>query len=87
MPNAGCWARRLIAPAIVLPLLTACGAVGSDAPAIVCPPVVNYDTATQARAADDLDTLPADSPLVTMMTDYAVMRAQARACWGMGVGR
>ena len=80
MSNPACWTRRLIVPAIVLPLLSACATAGSEAPAVVCPPVVPYDQVTLDRAAADLDALPAGSPLITMMADYAVMRDQARAC-------
>ncbi len=60
--------------------LTACATAGSEAPAVVCPPVVPYDQVTRDRAAGELETLPADAALVAMMADYAVMRAQARAC-------
>ncbi len=48
----------------------------------MCPPVVPYDRAFLARAAAELDMLPAGSPLETMLADYAVMRDQARACSG-----
>jgi len=47
---------------------------------VVCPPVVPYDQAILDRAADELETLPADAAVARMLSDYAVMRAQARAC-------
>ena len=48
--------------------------------ATVCPPVVEYGREFQARAADELDLLPEGSAIAEMMSDYAVMRDQARAC-------
>ncbi|MGM0583731.1 MAG: hypothetical protein ACQEUZ_03665 [Pseudomonadota bacterium] len=46
----------------------------------MCPPVVEYDRAFLARAADEVETLPEGSAVVRMLSDYAVMREQARAC-------
>jgi hypothetical protein len=46
----------------------------------VCPPVVEYDRAFLARAADELEALPEGSAIEQMLSDYAVMREQARAC-------
>jgi hypothetical protein len=53
---------------------------GSDPVGATCPPVVIYDQALRDRAAAELETLPEGAALVGMMADYAVMRAQARAC-------
>jgi hypothetical protein len=62
---------------LTLPLwLANCATASSD----TCPPVATYDRATEQRAAQDLATLPSDSPIVRMMQDYSVMRAQARLC-------
>jgi hypothetical protein len=47
----------------------------------VCPPVVEYSRELQARAIDELDLLPESSAIAEMLSDYAVMRGQARACW------
>jgi hypothetical protein len=47
---------------------------------LVCPPVVEYSRDVQARAAEDLNLLPEGSALVEMLSDYAVMREQARGC-------
>lgn len=60
--------------------LTACATGSSDPAGAVCPPVVAYDKAVRDRAAAELEALPKDATLVGMMADYAVMRAQARAC-------
>ena len=45
-----------------------------------CPPVVEYTAADQARAADEVETLPEGAVVVRMLSDYAVLRDQARAC-------
>lgn len=78
--NAVCWKHP--APALVIATisLTACATGGSDRGGAVCPPVVVYDQALRNRAAAELEALPEDAALVGMMADYAVMRAQARAC-------
>lgn len=52
---------------------------GSDAQA-PCPPLVDYTAADQARAADEVTALPEASVIIRMMSDYAVLRDQARAC-------
>jgi hypothetical protein len=45
-----------------------------------CPPVVDYSAAEQARAADEVDALPEGAVIVRMLSDYAVLHDQARAC-------
>jgi len=79
--NVRCWMRRLAALVIATSLLTAC-ATGSSEPrvAAVCPPVVEYSRAFQARAAEELDLLPDGSAIAEMLADYSVMREQAREC-------
>ncbi|WP_341870498.1 hypothetical protein [Paracoccus shanxieyensis] len=52
---------------------------GSDTRA-PCPPVVDYTAADQARAADEVAALSEGAVIVRMLTDYAVLRDQARAC-------
>jgi hypothetical protein len=42
--------------------------------------VVDYTAADQARAADEVEALPEDAVIVRMLSDYAVLRDQARAC-------
>ena len=60
--------------------LTGCGMAGTDRPGQVCLPVVEYSAADQVRAADEVDALPEGAVVVRMLSDYAVMRDQARAC-------
>ncbi len=60
--------------------LTACATGGSNPGGVACPPVVAYGQAVRERAAVELEALHEDAALVGMMADYAVMRAQARAC-------
>lgn len=46
----------------------------------LCPPVVDYSREFQTRAAEELAGLPEGSMIVEMLSDYAVMREQARPC-------
>ena len=46
----------------------------------MCPPVFEYSREFQARAAEELALLPEGSTIAEMLSDYAVMREQARAC-------
>lgn len=78
--NARCWTPPAAALLIVMLLLTGCAMGGSDRPWQVCPPVVEYSTADQVRAADEVEALPEDAVIVRMLSDYAVLRDQARAC-------
>ncbi len=79
--NAGCSMRRLAVLVITAISLTGCATVASDPRvATVCPPVVEYSRDFQARAADELDLLPEGSAIAEMLSDYAVMREQARLC-------
>ncbi len=64
---------------IVMLWLTGCAMAGSEAHA-PCPPVVDYTAADQARAADEVEALSEGAVVVRMLSDYAVMRDQARAC-------
>ena len=59
--------------------LTGCATVGSDAQP-PCPPVVEYSSADQARAAEEVEALREQVMVVRMLSDYAVLREQARAC-------
>jgi hypothetical protein len=60
--------------------LSACATGGSDRPGQVCPPVVEYSATDQAGAAAEVDMLPQSALIVRMLSDYAVMRDQARVC-------
>lgn len=77
--NARCFLRPAAAPLIAMLLLTGCVTAGSEAKA-PCPPVVEYTSADQARAAAEVDMLPEAAVVVRMLTDYAVLRDQARVC-------
>ena len=81
MFNARCWRRRLVVLAIVTSLLSGCATVRSENGRLAtCPPVVDYGREFRARAAEELALLPQGSALAEMLSDYAVMRNQARAC-------
>jgi hypothetical protein len=61
--------------------LSGCAMGVSERPiANVCPPVVKYSREFEARAAEELALLPERSVIAEMLSDYAVMRQQARAC-------
>ena len=79
--NVGCWKRQLAVLAITTILLSGCATVRSeDGRLAMCPPVVEYGREFQARAAEDLALLPQGSAVAEMLSDYALMREQARAC-------
>ena len=59
--------------------LTGCAMGGSETSA-PCPPVVEYTAEDQARAADEVEALPEGAVIVRMLSDYAALRDQARAC-------
>ena len=71
--TARCWTPLAAAPLIVMLLLSACAMGGSDAQA-PCPHVVEY------TAAEEVGALPEGAVVVAMLSDYAVLRDQARAC-------
>ena len=62
---------------IILCTLFAAGCT-TPPPVTVCPSPVPYSAAIQARAADELSTLPADAVLRGMMADYIRERDQLR---------
>ena len=53
------------------------GGSESNAP---CPPVVEYSMGDQARAAAEVESMPEGEMVVRMLSDYAVLRDQARVC-------
>jgi hypothetical protein len=66
---------------IATSLLTGCATAGFEVGGVAaCPPVVEYSREFQARAAEELVTVPLGSAVVEMMRDYAAMRDQARVC-------
>ena len=68
--------------AIAASLLAGCVTARTDGSP--CPPVVAYSRESLARAADELNSLPAGSAIEQMLADYQVMRDQARACERFG---
>ena len=78
-PNARCWTPPAAAPLIVMLWLTACAMAGSEGQA-PCTPVVEYSPDDQALAAAEVEALPENAVVVGMLSDYAVLRDQARAC-------
>lgn len=81
MSNAGCLKPQLVALVIATRLLTGCATdISEPVGRAICPPVVEYGRELQARTADELMLLPEPSAVAEMMSDYAVMRQQARAC-------
>ena len=60
------------------------GCVTEHSDGAPCPPVVAYSREFLARAAEELDSLPAGSAIEQMLADYQVMRDQTRACERFG---
>ena len=78
--NAECSRLRLAALVIGASWLTGCATVSSESVVVVCPPVVEYDAAEQARVASEVEALPDAAVLIDWMADYSVLREQARSC-------
>ena len=73
----------LISCVTVILTSSGCGGNAERIPLPVCPQIVEYGAADQARAADELQRLPADGVVRTrFMPDYGRMRAEVRACRG-----
>jgi hypothetical protein len=80
MPStARCSMPPPVALLTVMLWLTGCAMEGSETNA-PCPPAVEYSSADQARAADEVEALPEGAVIVRMLSDYAVLRDQTRAC-------
>jgi len=77
--NVRCWMRPAAALLIATLLLNACTTAGSDVQA-PCTPAVEYSAADQVRAAAEVSTMPEGAMVVRMLSDYAVLRDQVRAC-------
>ena len=77
--NARCWTQPAAAPLIAMLWLSGCAMVGSNMNT-PCPPVVEYSAADQVRAAEEVGALPEGAVVIAMLSDYAVLRDQARAC-------
>lgn len=78
--NARCWKPQQIGLVIATLFLSGCAGVGFDAPSGICPSVVNYSRAEQARAAEEVTALPDGAVIVGWLADYAVLRDQVRGC-------
>ena len=77
--NARCWTPPAAVLGIAMLWLSACATGGSDGQA-PCPPVVEYSPAEQSRAASEIKALADGAVVVGMLSDYAVLRDQVRAC-------
>lgn len=81
MPStARCWTQPRVALAAAMIFLTACAGGSFDTAPSACPSVVEYSRAEQARVATELAALPEGAAITEWLADYAVLRAQARAC-------
>ena len=74
-----CWRRPAAVLLIATLWLSACTTAGSDVQA-PCPPTVEYSAADQVRAAAEVSGMPEGAMVVRMLSDYAVLRDQVRAC-------
>ncbi len=73
--NVGCSRRRLAVLAIGTNLLSSCATVGSDGSGLgACPPVVEYSREFQARAAEELASLPEGSAVAMRLAGSIVIR-------------
>lgn len=79
--NEGCSRRRRVALGLATIWLSGCATGGSETGGFrTCAPVVEYSREFQATAAEELASLPHGSAIGEMLSDYTVMRDQARAC-------
>ena len=78
--NAKCWMRPQTALVAAMILLTGCAGVGFDTSTSACPPLVEYSRAEQARVTNEVAAMPDGARIPEWLSDYAVMREQARAC-------
>lgn len=75
---ARCLTPPATAPLIAMRWLTACATDSSETHP-PCPPAVEYTSGDQARVAEEVKALPESAVVVRMLSDYAVLREQARA--------
>ena len=79
--NNGCLRRRLVALVLATIWLSGCATGATEVVSLgACPPVVEYSREFQTREAEELALLPHGSAVIEMLSDYAVMREQARVC-------
>jgi hypothetical protein len=60
--------------------LTGCAMASFEGESGVCPPMVYYSRAEQARAVAEVGALPPDAVIGGWLAAYAVLRDQARVC-------
>jgi hypothetical protein len=72
--------HRAIALAGVTTSLGACATASSERTGIACVPVPEYGRELLDRAADEVERLTENAAILQMLEDYAVVRAQGRAC-------
>lgn len=77
--TARCWMPPAAAPLIAALWLTGCAKESSDGQ-VPCPPVVEYSATDQTHAAAEIEALSESAVVVGMLSDYAVLRDQVRAC-------
>lgn len=77
MSSVSSFRRRLIAPVIAMLWLAGCVPAASSG---ACPPLVAYSAEEMSRASVELEGLAAGSVIERLLSDYAVLRAQVRAC-------
>jgi hypothetical protein len=81
MRNDRCSRRRRVALGLATIWLSGCATVGFDGGEFgVCAHVAEYSRAYQARAAEEMAPLPERSVIAEILSDYDVMREQARSC-------
>jgi hypothetical protein len=78
--NGKCWRPLPSALVTVMICLSGCGMVGFDTLLSACPPLVEYSPDEQCQVADEIAALPEGGVIVEWLMDYAVLRAQVRAC-------
>lgn len=79
--SEGCWRLRLAVLVIATSWLIGCATAGFEAGGVAgCPPVMEYSREFQVRVAEELALLPERSAVAEMLSDYAMMRDQARVC-------
>jgi hypothetical protein len=77
-----CQRRRRAVLVLATIWLSGCATDVSDVVSLgACPPVVEYRREFQVRAAVDLVFLPEAWAITEMISDYAVIQEQARACF------
>lgn len=73
----GCARLGLILGLTASLLLSGCATVPSE---VICPIPKEYSFEIQRQAADELKSLPTNSVVASMLSDYGVVREELRAC-------